>query len=39
MEIYKQYSNPEATKWLGWIENSWGQCVAFVKLDGEIVRG
>ena len=35
--IYKQYKRPEKTGWLGWIENTKGRAMAFIKLDGTIV--
>jgi len=35
--IFKEYSNPQATGWKGWIENSQGTTIGFVKLTGEII--
>jgi hypothetical protein len=35
--MFKEYSNPEATGWLGWFEDSDGNTTAFVGLDKYVV--
>lgn len=34
--MFKMYSNPEATGWLGWFEDSDGNCTAFVDLSRKV---
>lgn len=33
---FKQYSDAEASGWLGWLENANGDVVGFVTLEGDI---
>lgn len=33
----KLYSNPVGTGWLGWIENTRNDIIAFIQLDGIVV--
>ncbi len=35
--MFKMYSNPKATGWLGWFEDGGGNCTAFVGLDRKVV--
>lgn len=35
--MFKKYSNPKATGWLGWFEDASGQVTAFVGLDRRVV--
>lgn len=35
--MFKMYSNPKATQWLGWFEDADGNVTAFVGLDRKIV--
>ncbi len=34
---FKMYSNPEGAGWLGWLENSRGTAIGFVRLNGTII--
>ena len=34
--MFKMYSNPESTGWLGWFEDNNGKAVAFVGLDRKV---
>ena len=35
--MFRMYSNPAATGWLGWIEDPAGRATAFVRLDRRVV--
>ncbi len=35
--MFKMYSNPKATGWLGWFENAEGTATAFVGLDRKVI--
>lgn len=35
--MFKMYSNPEATGWLGWIEDANGNVTAHVRLDRRVL--
>jgi len=37
MLMFKQYSQSQKTGWMGWIETHHGDCVGFIKLNGQIV--
>jgi len=37
MEMFRFYSNPEATGWLGWFEDAKGNATAYVGLDRKVV--
>jgi len=36
--MLKLYGNPKAVGWLGWFEDEAGKALAFVTLEGIIVR-
>lgn len=35
--MFRMYSNPSATGWLGWFEDASGKATAFVRLDRKVV--
>ena len=35
--MFRMYSNPEATGWLGWFEDADGKATAYVALDRKVV--
>jgi len=34
--MFRMYSNPKATGWLGWFEDADGKATAFVSLDRRV---
>ncbi len=36
--MLKLYNNPKSVGWMGWFEDNGGQAIAFVTLEGVIVR-
>lgn len=35
--MFKMYSNPQATGWLGWFEDAKGKATAYVGLDRKVL--
>jgi len=35
--MFKMYSNPKATGWLGWFEDANGQATAYVDLERRVL--
>ena len=35
--MWHMYSNPEATGWLGWIDDRYGEAIAFVRLNRKVL--